>query len=240
MLAPWKESCDKTRQHIKEQRHHFTDKGAYSKSYGFSNCESWTIKKAECWRITTFELWWWRLLTVPGTARSNQWILKEINIEYSLEGLMLKLYLQYFGHLMRELTHLKRPWCLERWKAKGEGGGRTWDGYIASLIQWTWIWANSRRYWSTEETWVVQSMRSMSSQRVRHDLVTEQQQSYEAKEKTLSSFLLVIILLHLKNTSNNPDALTYFIKLDFFINMMKLAKEDIITSKRLSKILKLW
>ena len=86
---------------------------------------------------------------------------------------------------------------------------------------------------------MVQSMRSMSSQRVRHDLVTEQQQSYEAKEKTLSSFLLVIILLHLKNTSNNPDALTYFIKLDFFINMMKLAKEDIITSKRLSKILKL-
>ena len=79
----------------------------------------------------------------------------------------------------------------------------------------------------------------MSSQRVRHDLVTEQQQSYEAKEKTLSSFLLVIILLHLKNTSNNPDALTYFIKLDLFINMMKLAKEDIITSKRLSTILKL-
>ena len=84
---------------------------------------------------------------------------------------------------------------------------------------------------------MVQSMRSMRSQRIRHDLVTEQQQSYEAKEKTLLS-LLVIILLHLKNISNNPDALTYIIKLDFFINMMKLAKEAIITSKRLSKILK--
>ena len=86
---------------------------------------------------------------------------------------------------------------------------------------------------------MVQSMRSMRSQRVRHDLVTGQQQRYEAKEKTLLSFLLVIILLHLKNTSNNPDALTYIIKLDFFINMMKLTKEDIITSKRLSKISKL-
>ena len=86
---------------------------------------------------------------------------------------------------------------------------------------------------------MVQSMRSMRSQRVRHDLVTGQQQCYEAKEKTLLSFLLVIILLHLKNTSNNPDALTYIIKLDFFINMMKLTKEDIITSKRLSKISKL-
>ena len=84
---------------------------------------------------------------------------------------------------------------------------------------------------------MVQSMRSMRSQRIRHDLVTEQQQGYEAKEKTLLS-LLVITLLHLKNTSNNPDALTYIIKLDFFINMMKLAKEAIITSKRLSKILK--
>ena len=78
---------------------------------------------------------------------------------------------------------------------------------------------------------MVQSMRSMSSQRVRHDLVTEQQQSYEAKEKTLSSFLLVIILLHLKNTSNNPDALTYFIKLDFFINMMKLAKRTLLPQR---------
>ena len=74
-------------------------------------CESWTIKKAECQRIDAFELWCWRrLLEVPWTARrSNQSILKEISPEYSLEGLMLKLKLQYFGHLMQKLTHWKRP-----------------------------------------------------------------------------------------------------------------------------------
>ena len=77
-------------------------------------CASWTVKKAECQRIYAFELWCWRrLLRVPGTARkSNQSILKEISPEYSLEGMMLKLKLQYFGHLIlivSELTHLKRP-----------------------------------------------------------------------------------------------------------------------------------
>ena len=74
-------------------------------------CENWTIKKGECQIIDTFELWCWRkLLRVPWTARkSNQSIPKEINPEYSLEGLMLKLKLQYFGHLMEELTHWKRP-----------------------------------------------------------------------------------------------------------------------------------
>ena len=74
-------------------------------------CESWTIKKAECQRIDALELWCWRsLLSVPWTVRrSNQSILKEISLEYSLEGLMLKLKLPYFGHLIEELTHLKRP-----------------------------------------------------------------------------------------------------------------------------------
>ena len=76
-------------------------------------CESWTIMKAEHWKIDTFELWCWRkLLRVPWTARrSNQSILKEINSEYSLEGLMLKLKLQYFGHWCEDLIHWKRPWC---------------------------------------------------------------------------------------------------------------------------------
>ena len=74
-------------------------------------CESWIIKKAECQRIDVFELWWWgRGLRIPwGTRRSNQSILKEINPEYSLEGLMLKLMLQYSGHLRKEPTHWKRP-----------------------------------------------------------------------------------------------------------------------------------
>ena len=83
--------------------------------------EGWTIKKAEHRRTDAFELWCWRrLLRVPWTARRwNQSILKEINLEYSSEGLMLKMKLQYFGLLM--LTHLKRPWCWERLKAGGEG-----------------------------------------------------------------------------------------------------------------------
>ena len=73
-------------------------------------CESWTVKKAEHQRIDAFELWCWRrLLRVPWPARSNQSILKEISPEYSLEGLMMKLKLQYFSHLMQKLIHLKRP-----------------------------------------------------------------------------------------------------------------------------------
>ena len=87
-------------------------------------CESWTIKNAECWRIDAFELWCWRrLLRVPWTARRcNQSILKEIGPEYSLEGVMLKLKLQYFVFQCEELTLWKRPWCWERLKAGGEGG----------------------------------------------------------------------------------------------------------------------
>ena len=89
-------------------------------------CESWTIKKTEGQRIDAFELWCWgRLLRVPWTARrSNQSLLKEISPEYSLEGQMLKLKLQNFGHLMRRADSWKRPCCWERLKAKGEEGGR--------------------------------------------------------------------------------------------------------------------
>ena len=98
-------------------------------------CESWTIKKAEHQIIDAFELWCWiRLLRVPWTTRrSNQSILKEISPEYSLEGLMLKLKLQYFGHLMEELTHWKRPWCWERLKAGGEGAEDEMAGWHRQL-----------------------------------------------------------------------------------------------------------
>ena len=111
-------------------------------------CESWTIKKAEHQSIDAFEVWCWRrFLRVPWTARrSNQLILKEINPEYSLEGLMLKLKLQYFGHLMGRADSLERlERCLERLRAGGEGDNRGWDGWMASLTQWTWMWANFKR-----------------------------------------------------------------------------------------------
>ena len=106
--------------------HYFAYKGPYSQSYGFSNshvwCESWMIKKAKCRRIDAFELWCWkRLLRVSWTTRrSNQSILKEISPEYSLEGLMLKLKLQYFGHLMWRADSLEKILML----GKIEGGRR--------------------------------------------------------------------------------------------------------------------
>ena len=106
MLAYWKKSHDKPQQHIRKQRHYYADKVHMVKAMIFPvvmyGCESWTIKKAECRRIDAFEQWCWRrLLRVPWTARrSNQSILKEIIPEYSWEGLMLKLKLQHFGHLM--------------------------------------------------------------------------------------------------------------------------------------------
>ena len=132
-------------------------------------CESWTVKKAEHRRIDAFQLWCWRrLLRVPCTARrSNQSILKEINPEYSLEGLMLKLKqkLKYFGHLMQRLTHRKRPWCWERLKAGGEGDDRGWDGWM-ELTQWTWVWANSGSWWWTGKSGV---LKFMGLQKVGHD-----------------------------------------------------------------------
>ena len=103
--------------------------------------DSWTIKKAECWRIDAFELWCWRrLLRVPWTARrSNQSILKEISPEYSLEGLMLKWKLQYFGRLMRRANSLEKNPILEKIEGRGKGDNRGWDSWMASLTQWTWI-----------------------------------------------------------------------------------------------------
>ena len=128
MLASWKESYDKPRQCFKKQRYYFADKGPYSQSYRFPvvmyGCESWTIKKAECLRIDAFELWCWRrLLRVPWTAgRSNQSVLKEINPEYSLEGLMLKVKLQYFGHLMQRADSLETTLMLGKdWSQEEKG-----------------------------------------------------------------------------------------------------------------------
>ena len=112
-------------------------------------CESWIIKKAECYKSGAFELWYWRrLLKVPWTAkRSKQSILKEISPEYSLEGLMLKLKLQFFGYLMQRTDSLEKTLMLERLKAGGEGDDRGWDGWMASPTQWTWVWASSGSCW---------------------------------------------------------------------------------------------
>ena len=135
-------------------------------------CESWTIKKTEHWRTDAFELWCWRrLLRVPWTARSlNQSILKEISPEYSLERLMLNQKLQYFGFRCKELTHWERPWCWEWLKAGGERDDRGWDGWVASLTQWTWVWVNSGSWWWTGRPDMLQYM---GFQRIRYNLATK-------------------------------------------------------------------
>ena len=136
-------------------------------------CESWTIKKAERRRIDAFEVWCWRrLLKVPWTARrSNPSILKEISSGCSLEGLMLKLKLQYFGHLMwRADSFDSFPWCWERLRAGGEGDERGWDGWMALPTQWTWVWVDSSSWWWTGRPGVLWFM---GSQRVGHDWATE-------------------------------------------------------------------
>ena len=137
-----------------------------------NGCKSWTIKKGDCQSIDAFELCCWRrLLRVPWTARrSNQSILKEISPEYSLEGLMLKLKLQYLATWCYELTHLKRPWCWERLKVGGEGDDRGWDGWMDSPTKWTQVWVSSRNWWWTGRPGMLQSM---GLQRVRHDWATE-------------------------------------------------------------------
>ena len=134
-------------------------------------CESWTVKKAECWRIDAFELWCWRrLLRVPWTAkRPNQSILKEISPGISLEGMMLKLKLQFLATSCEELTHWKRLWCWEGLEAGGEGDDRGWDGWMASLTRWTWVWVNSGSWWWRERPGL---LRFMGSQRVGHDWAT--------------------------------------------------------------------
>ena len=135
-------------------------------------CESWTVKIAEHRRIDAFELWCWRrLFRVPWTARrSNQSILKEISPGSSLEGMILKLKLQYSGHLMWRVDSLEKLWGWEGLGAGGEGDNRGWDGCMASLTLWTWVWVNSGSWWWTARPGVLQFM---GSQRVGHDWATD-------------------------------------------------------------------
>ena len=131
------------------------------------------MKKAERRRTDAFELWCWRrLLRVPWTARrSNQSILKEISPGCSLEGLMLKLKLQYFGHLMWRADSLEKTLMMGGIGGT-EGDDRGWDGWMASPTQWTWVWVNSRSWWWTGRPGV---LRFMGSQRVGHNWATELQ-----------------------------------------------------------------
>ena len=126
----------------------------------------------EHWRIDAFEVWCWRrLLRVPWTARrSNQSILKEISPGCSLEGMILKLKLQYFGRLMRRVDSLEKTLMLGGIGAGGEGDDRGWDGWIAPPTRWIWVWVNSGSWWWTGRPGVLQFM---GSQPVGHNWVTK-------------------------------------------------------------------
>ena len=141
-LTPWEKSYDQARQHIKKQRHYFAKKVCLVKAMVFPvvvyGCESWTVKKAEHQRIDAFELWCWkRLLRVPWTSRrSNQSILKEISPGISLGGMMLKLKLHYFGHLMGRVDSLEKSLMLGRIggrRRRGRQRMRWLDGITDSM-----------------------------------------------------------------------------------------------------------
>ena len=173
MLTPWKKSYDKLRQCIKKQSHHFADKGPYSQSSGFpsSHVWIWGLAHKEVWASKNCCFWWcWRrLLRVPWTARrSNQSFLKEINPEYSLEGLILKL--QYFGYLMWRADSLEKTLMLGKTEGRRRRGPRRmrWlDGITDSKHMSL---GSSRRCWRTGKPGVLQSM---ASQRVRHGWATD-------------------------------------------------------------------
>ena len=178
------------RQHIKKQRHYFAKKGPYSQSYSFSHIHVWMWaldhKKAECQRINAFKLWCWRrLFKVPWTPwRSNQSILKEINPEYSLEGLMLKLKLQYFGHLMQRVDSLEKTLMLGKVEGSREGNGRGQDGWMALLTQWTWVCTSSGRLQRTGKPVVLQST---GLQRVGEDWMTTTARSIQSIKVAFST-----------------------------------------------------
>ena len=147
MLAPWKKSYNKSRQHIKKQRHYFANKGLSSQSYGFSSSHvcMWELDHKNGWVPKNWCFWtvvwcWRRLLRVPWTARrSNQSILKEISPEYSLEGLMLKLKLQYFCNLMRRTDWLEKTLMLGRIE------GRRRKGRQDEMVGW-YHWFNGHEF----------------------------------------------------------------------------------------------
>ena len=165
-LIPYKKSYDQARQHIKKQRHYFANKGLSSQSYGFSSsCVwMWELDHKESWAQKNWCFWTVVLektLESPlDCKRSNQSILKEISPECSLEGLMLKLKLQSFGHLMRRADSFEKTLMGERLKEGWEGDDRGWGGWMVSLTQWTWVWVNFRSWWCTGRPDVLQSMGS--------------------------------------------------------------------------------
>ena len=176
-LAAWKEGNDK---HNVLKKHITANQGPYSQSNGFSSShvQMWELDHKAGWALKNFafELWCWRgLLGILWIARrSNQSILKESNPDYSLEGLVLIMKPQYFGYLMGRADSFENTLMLVKTEGKWRRGNRGWEGWMASLTQWTWVWANSRRQWRTGKSGL---LLFMWSQKVGHNLASEQQQN---------------------------------------------------------------
>ena len=175
-LAPWKKSNDQPRQHIKKQRHYFANKGPSSQSCGFSSSHvwMWELDYKESQVLRNWSFWTIVLEKTLETlldCKEMKPVHPKENQSWIFIGRTDKLKLQYFGHLIQSTDSLEKILMLG--KLRAEGDDRWWDGWMASLTQWTWVWANSGRQWRTGKPGVLQSM---VSQRVGHDLATKQQQ----------------------------------------------------------------
>ena len=174
--SPWKKSYDQPRQHIKKQRHYFTNKGPSSQSYGFSSGHvlMWALDYKKTWVPKNCCFW---IVVLEKTLESpldckeiqpvhpkgdQSWVFIRRTDTEAETPILLATWCE-------ELTHWKRPWCWERLKAGGEGNDSGWDGWMASTTWWTWVWVNSRSWWWTGRPDMLQFM---GSQRVRHDWVT--------------------------------------------------------------------
>ena len=176
-LTPLKESFDQTRQHIQKQRHYFVNKGPSSQRYGFSSSHVWM------WELDYIEGWvpknwcFWTMVLQktlespldckeiqPVHPKGNQsWVfIGRTDVEAENSNIL--------ATWCKELTHWKRPWCWERLRAGGEGDNRGWDGWMASLIQWTWVWVDSGSWWWTGRPGM---LRFMGLQGVEHERETE-------------------------------------------------------------------
>ena len=173
-LAPWKKNYDHPRQHIKKQRHYFTNKGSSSQSYGFSSSHAWMweLDYKESWASKNWCFWTVVLektLESPLDCKEIQPVHpKGISPEYSLEGLMLKLKFQYFGRLMWRFIG-KDPGVGKDWRRDEKGTSEGWDGWMASPMWWTWVWVSSRSWWWTGRPGMLQST---GSQRVKYNWAT--------------------------------------------------------------------
>ena len=195
MLTPWKKSYNQPRQHIKKQRHYFSNKGPSSQSCGFSSSHvwMWELDSKESWALKNWCFWTVVLektLESPLDCREIQ----PVNPKGNQSGIFIGRTdaeaetLILWPPDVKKLTHLKRPWCWER-LVGGEGDDRGWDGWMASLTRWTWVWVSSGSWWWTGSPGVLQSV---GSQRLGHGWETELNWTESSLECTMPVWIYLL------------------------------------------------